>query len=242
MIRGSIAGLLAGLGLYAALRSAGFYGFTGRETEGLAILLQVVGDIYAVLLAFVIFVIWGQFTEVADCVMRECDSLTDVQRFSNYLDAESHAAIRRALSNYAAHVLRFEWDALGDGRADPQAEIVFSKLVASVVEANPQTDAQRQMHGRLIDMVREAGMRRGERVSKSLTRIPPTLVALVNTIAGALLFLVFLYPFHTWYMGGGGFLLVGALLLLANFVMMDTDNPLKGAWNVSPEPFNGLKT
>jgi hypothetical protein len=237
-----ILGLAAALGIYAFLRSAGFYDFTAREAEGLGMLIQLVGDIYAVLLAFVIFVIWGQFTEVENCVMRECSSLDDVLRFSRYLNADAHDGIRRALANYTSHVLHREWDALGDGRGDPQADQIFSRLLATVVEASPRTDEERRMHDRVIDMVQKAGERRDERVSKSLTRIPPTLIALVNTIASVLLLLVFMYPFRYWYTGAGGFVLVAALLLLANFVMMDTDNPLKGFWNVSPAPFSAIKT
>jgi hypothetical protein len=229
MLWKSVAGLAAAIGLYAALRSAGFYSITAHEVEGIAVLVQLVGDIYAVLLAFVIFVIWGQFTDVENCVMRECNALADLLRFSRYLDADSQSAVRHAVANYTAHVLRLEWDSLADGRPDPQAALVFSKLVTSVVEtANP----------RLIDLVQKAGERRDDRVSKSLTRIPPTLVALVNTIAATLLLLVFVYPFKSWYAGAIGFVLVAAILLLANFVMLDTDNPLKGAWNVSSSPFS----
>jgi hypothetical protein len=233
--------LLAALGLSAWLRSAGFYDFTAREADGLGMLIQLVGDIYAVLLAFVIFVIWGQFTEVENCVMRECSSLDEISRLSRYLDADSHANIRRALAAYATHVMRYEWDALGDGRADGQADQVFSKLLASVVESTPQTDQQRLIQARLIDSAQKAGERRHERVSKSLTRIPPTLAALVKTIAAMLLSLVFVYPFRQWYAGACGLVMVAALLFLANLVMVDTDNPLKGIWNVSPAPFGAIK-
>src|ERR1700689_5298369 len=92
--------LTAALLLYAFLRNAGFYNFTAREAEGLGVLIQLVGDIYAVLLAFMIFVIWGQFTDVENCVIRECDSLDDLLRFSAYLNADAAATIRRAITAY----------------------------------------------------------------------------------------------------------------------------------------------
>jgi hypothetical protein len=233
--------LAVALLLYAFLRNAGFYSFTATEAEGLSVLIQLVGDIYAVLLAFTIFVIWGQFTEVENCVIRECNSLDDVLRFSGYLNPDAHAGIRRAIGFYANHVLRSEWPALGDGRVDSQADAVFSKFVNSVVEAVPLSETEQQMHARVIDMAQKTSECRDERVAKSLTRIPPTLAGLVNTIAGVLLLLVFVYPFRYWYTGACCFTLVAAVLFLANFVMMDTDNPLKGVWNVSPRPFSDLK-
>ncbi len=237
----ALAGLAAALLASLFLRSAGFYDFTAREAEGLGMLVQLVGDIYAVLLAFVIFVIWGQFTEVENCVMRECTALDDILRFSRYLDADSAAAIRHSLAVYAAHVVRFEWEALGDGQPDHQADQMFNKLLAAIMAEGQRTDEQRLVHSRLIDMAQKAGERRDERVSKSLTRIPPTLSVLVKTIAVLVFMLVFVYPFHTWYVGGCALVLVAAILLLADFVMVDTDNPLKGTWNVSPAPFAEFK-
>src|SRR5260370_31339047 len=93
-------GLVAALAMYGILRQAGFYNFTAREIEGLNVLIQLVGDIYAVLLAFAIFVIWGQFTEVENCVIRECDSLANLLRFIAYLNADDRAAVRKAIAAY----------------------------------------------------------------------------------------------------------------------------------------------
>ena len=229
--------LAAALVLYGILRQAGFYNLTSRETEGLGMLIQLVGDVYAVLLAFMIFVIWGQFTDVENSVIRESDSLDDLLRFSAYLNADAAATIRRAITAYTRQVLNSEWPALGDGQTDDQTEKSFLHIVNSVIEATPRNEAEQMMRLRLIDMAQRTSQHRDERVAKSLTRIPPTLAGLVNLIAGVLLLLIFVYPFHHWVTGVSCFLIVAVVLFLANFVLMDTDNPLKGTWNVSPEPF-----
>jgi hypothetical protein len=229
--------LAAALVLYAFLRQVGFYNFTAHEAEGLGVLIQLVGDIYAVLLAFMIFVIWGQFTDVENCVIRECDSVDDLLRFSAYLNADDAATLRRAVTAYTRQVLNVEWLTLGDGQKDDQAEKLFLRVVNSVIEAAPKKEAEQAMRLRLIDMAQRTSQCRDERVAKSLTRIPPTLAGLVNLIAGVLLSLIFVYPFHHWAVGVSCFILVAVVLFLANFVLMDTDNPLKGTFNVSPEPF-----
>ena len=77
--------LFAILIVYTILRTTGLYELTGHETEGLNTLILLVGSIYAVILAFAIFVIWGQVTEVENCVMRECNSLNDLLRYSEYV-------------------------------------------------------------------------------------------------------------------------------------------------------------
>ncbi len=233
--------LAAAWAIYGFLRWAGFFDFASRDAEGLATLAQLMGDIYAVLLAFTIFVIWGQFTEVENCVIRECNSLNEMLRFSQFLNADDAGDIRRAVKAYRGQAVDHEWQALGDGRRDQRAEELFAQIVHAVVEATPRSEAEQDIRIRLLDMVQKTSDRRDERVAKSLTRIPPTLAALVNTVAGLLALLIFVYPFRYWVTGALCFTLAASVIWLANLVMMDTDNPLKGIWNVSPQPFNDLR-
>jgi hypothetical protein len=216
-VRKLVEALAVALTLYGCLRWAGFYEFASRDAEGLATFTQLLGDIYAVLLAFTIFVIWGQFTEVENCVIRECNSFDRGQ------------------------VLDHEWQALGDGRRDKRTEELFVQLIGVVVETAPSNEAEQAIHIRLLDMVQRTGDRRDERVAKSLTRMPPTLAALVNTVAGVLVLSIFVYPFRYWVAGALCLTLAACVIWLANLVMMDNDNPLKGIWNVSPQPFVDLK-
>ncbi len=232
--------LAAAILIYWQLHSTLLYEFTAREMEGLNTLILLLGSIYAVMFAFVIFVIWGQFTDVENFVMRECNSLKDVLRFSDYLNAEARQTIRRAVSDYVNRVLKFEWHALAERRRDRQTEAAFSELMNAVVRTVPANDTEAAIHGRLIDIVRKAGEHRDDRVAKSLTRIPPTLLRLVTTMALALLLLVFVYPFHSWVAGACCFFLVAVVLLFAGLVMTDTDNPFEGVCNVSPKPFSEL--
>jgi hypothetical protein len=226
---------------YSLVRRTGLHQFTGHETEGLNTLIVVVGSIYAVILAFAIFVIWGQFTDVENCVMRECNTLADLVRFGAYVPAEFSRSIHRAVADYAQHVLKHEWRALSEARRDKRADEIFSELMTVVIAGAQSASLPEAVHWRLIDVARKAGERRGERVTKSLTRIPPTMFWFVNTIAGALLLLVFAYPFHQLGAGMACVALVGVVLFLANLVMRDMDNPLEGIWNVNPRPFAELR-
>jgi hypothetical protein len=233
--------LLVAAGLvYAFLRTTGLYDFTARENEGLNTLILLIGNIYAVMFAFVIFVIWGQFTDVEDFIMRESSSLRDLLRFAAYLDAEADRAIRRAASDYLHRAVKSEWEALGQRRRDKQAELAFSELVNTVVQAVPSTPARETMHARVVEIARRTSEHRDDRIAKSLTQIPPTLIRLVDTMAGALLLLVFVYPFRHWLAGFACFSLLALVLFLANLVMRDTDNPFNGIWNVSSKPFADL--
>jgi len=233
--------LAGGIAGQALLRSVGYHEFVESDIEAFNVLILLVGGIYSVLLAFAIFVIWGQFTETEACVMREASALEDVIRFSQYLDNEPRARLRRSVSDYVQHVIKFEWSALADGRKDEQAEVVFAQILDAVVDAEPDNPTEQAVYTRLLDLAQRAGSLRDERVSRSVMRMPTTLAVLVNTLAGVLLLLVFAYPFVQWETGAACFVLIASVLFLGNFVVMDTDNPLRGTWNISIRPFSELR-
>jgi len=235
--------LFALLAVYGVLHTTGLHRFTSYETEGLNTLILLVGSIYAVILAFTIFVIWGQFTDVENWVILECNSLSDLLRFSGYVSAEMDRTVRKGVTAYAQQVVRQEWPALGEGRRDKRAQELFNDLLTAVIAGDGPRDEcapERPAHARLIEIARRAGERRDGRVTRSLTRIPPTMFWFLNTIAGVLLLLVFVYPFHHAAVGASCLGVLAVVLLLAHFVMSDMDNPLQGAWNVSPRPFAEL--
>lgn len=222
---------------YSLLRTSRFYSIMGDEVEGLNTVILLVGGIYSVMYAFVIFVVWGQFAEVENFVMRECNALNDLVRFSWLLSADAGRAIRRGVTDYAQRVHKSEWKALADRRRDRQTEKAFAELMSEVVGVKAETPQQEAVYHRLVDIVRRAGEHRDERVTKSLTRIPGTLTRLVSTMSVVLLFLVFVYPFRHMAAGLGCWIVVEVVLSLARVVMTDTDNPFEGVCNVSSQPF-----
>lgn len=236
-----VAYLIAAALLYGAWHGSGLHEITAGEAEGLNTLILLIGSIYAVIFAFVIFVIWGQFTDVENFMMKECKSLNELLRFSDFLNPDTGRTIRRTAADYVQRVVKSEWVALGERRRDRFSEQAFSELLDAVLHVAPSSPEQAVVSQRLIDIAREAGEHRDERLTKSLTQIPATLIHLVHTMAIALLLLVFFYPFHHWVAGMCCFLLLAVILFLANLVMTDTDNPFKGVYNVSPRPFSDLK-
>jgi hypothetical protein len=232
--------LILGVLAYAFVHHSGVDRFTTPDAEGLNVLITLIGGIYAVMFAFVIFVIWGQFTEVENAALRECSSLNELLRFNQYLNPDANRPIRRAAGEYAQRVADSEWHSLGEGRKDPSTEKAFAVLMNVVIRTAPASPSEEALIARLTDITRRISHERDERIAKSLTRIPPTLLGLVRIMAGSLLLLVFWYPFHSLPLGLGCFVLLAVILFLSNVVMTDTDNPFDGIFNVSPKPFSEL--
>jgi len=133
-----VGGLAAALAVYAFMRQANFAQFTAPDGEGINSLISLIGSIYAVVFAFVIFVIWGQFTGVEEAALRECSLLNELLRFSQYLNPDVHRAIRRAVSEYVQRVADSEWHSLGERRKDQPTEKSFATLIGTVVRTSPR--------------------------------------------------------------------------------------------------------
>src|SRR5262249_25498053 len=150
------------------------------DGEGLALTATLVGAIYAVVFAFVIFVIWGQFTSVEKSAETECSYLKDLLRFASYLNPDANRAVRRAGSEYAQRVANSEWHALAERKKDPSSEKAFAAVVGAIVRIDPADSAEAALVATLSGIASKAGERRDARIAESLTRIPPTLLALVR--------------------------------------------------------------
>src|SRR5262245_59460396 len=83
-----------------------------RSSDELGNYLQTLGGIYAVLLAFVVFVVWSQFNEARTFIEREASALVDLHRTASGLPRETRRQIQDGLEDYTEAVLRDEWTAM----------------------------------------------------------------------------------------------------------------------------------
>ena len=83
-----------------------------QSSDSLGTFVQTLGGIYAVLLAFVVIVVWGQFNEARSYVDREANALVDLHRTASGLPAHSRTIIQRGLRDYVDAVLNDEWEAM----------------------------------------------------------------------------------------------------------------------------------
>src|SRR5512133_434525 len=84
--------------------------------------LQTLGTIYAVLLAFVVFVVWQQHNEARDAVEREANELADLHRVLYSFGSSGSHGLHALTREYQAAVVGDEWTSLARGHATARAE------------------------------------------------------------------------------------------------------------------------
>ncbi|HUJ59868.1 MAG TPA: DUF4239 domain-containing protein [Kofleriaceae bacterium] len=201
--------------------------------------LQTVGGIYAVLLAFVVYVVWGQFNDARACVEREASSVVDLHRTASGLPPATRSEIQRHLRAYIDAVLADEWPAMAEGN-EATIERVGAKLDDVWVEIHrcePSNDCQHVVYAEVLSRFNELSDLRTNRLTASRARIPLAMRILLNT--GAVITIASMYLMSVpqlWIHVTVTAALAGAIAHVL-FLIHDLDDAFAGDWQVAKAPF-----
>jgi hypothetical protein len=227
--------LIAALAKYAIhplLPAALFH----NDIHGVASYLEVLGGIYSLVIAFVIYVTWDQYNRVQTGITQEASALEDLCRVASFLsNRDACRAVRTATRQYIESTSGDELRRLAEGQSSRLADERFHSLCLAVRGVEVKTEKDEAIFDELLRALIRVSDARDARLTVSATRVPPTLWNLVVFASVALI---------------GGFLALGiasqwaalavtaaaaGVLTFLLSVIKDMDNPFVGVWNVSYE-------
>lgn len=136
--------------------------------------LQTVGGVYAVLLAFVVFVVWTQFNEARSQLASEANEVVDLCRIAKGFPEPIGSALRDRLRRYAEAVLGREWDAMA--RCVPhgtdEAGQVLDEAWDALKSFEDGSDCRVTLYGEALSRFNDLSDLRTERLTSARTRIP----------------------------------------------------------------------
>ncbi len=201
--------------------------------------LQTVGGIYAVLLAFIVYVVWGQFNDARTYVDREATALVDLHRIASGLPTSTRVEIQRELRGYVDAVLSDEWRAMAK-RDETTIERIGERLEhvwVAIHSCEPCSDCQHTVYGEVLSRFNDLSDVRTSRLSSSRARIPIAMKILLY--AGALIMIgsMYLMSFEKlWLHATVTAALAGAVSHIL-FLIQDLDDAFAGDWQVSKDAF-----
>ena len=200
--------------------------------------LQTVGGIYAVLLAFVVYVVWGQFNEARGYVDQEAAALVDLHRTASGLPTMTRVAIQNGLVEYVTLVLRDEWQAMAhDDRA--AIERVGEKLDpiwTAIHSCKPTDTCEHTIYGEVLSQFNELTDIRTRRLTAATSRIPQAMKLLLysgGVIVIGSMYLIAIAPLWLHLLVTAA--LAGAIAHVM-FLILDLDAAFKGN-RIPKQPF-----
>jgi hypothetical protein len=232
------AAALSTLGLVAFRRAVPLAELRGSSNE-VGSYLQTVGGIYAVLLAFVVYVVWGQFNEARGYVDREATALVDLHRTASGLPRATRAQIQLGLREYVDAVLADEWAAMAF-RDEAMIERVGMRLDAvwlAIHRCKPQSACQHTVYGEVLSRFNDLTDLRTGRLIAARARMPAAMKILLYT--GALLTVgsVYLLGVEQLWIHATITAALGGAIAHILFLIIDLDDAFAGDWQVAKAPF-----
>ncbi len=206
--------------------------------------LQTLGTIYAVLLAFVVFVVWQQHNETRCAVESEANELSDFYRTIQALPGTQ--PVGDSVQKYAKVVVDEEWMAMAHGRCSREAERALEEIWHALQSIEPSTKREEALYTEALARFNDLSDVRNHRLYCGLLRLPPSLWVLLLTNGGLVVGSMWIFGLESFAAHALMTVALAGSIAFILFLVSDLDNPFWGSWRVGPDAFertlgDGLK-
>jgi hypothetical protein len=205
--------------------------------------LQTLGSIYAVLLAFVVFVVWSQYNDARSRVEVEANELVDLYRTARGLPDPTRGEVQRHIRAYVELVAGVEWKAMacGEQQSFEEGDGLLDNMWEALNTCNADNNCHAALFSEALQRFNGVSDARTNRLTSSQLRIPLALRILIYmgaviTIGSMYLFAVDEVWIHLVITGA----MAGALSHIL-YVIHDLDDCFGGAFQVPRQAFERVK-
>jgi uncharacterized membrane protein YedE/YeeE len=212
-----------------------------KHNDVAGFLFSAVGVIYAVVLGFVVVVVWEKYDSTVANVETEIAAVSDLYRTVSGLSGPTRVEVRKELSEYTNQIIHVEWPLMAT-RTQVSKDLALIETLAHQIdtyvpknqgEANAQQEAMTQLN-RLLDA-------RRLRLIQSAPSVP--LVLWFALIAGALAMLSFAFLFGVENRRAQLVMtaILAGLIAVLFIVISEFDEPFDGSVSISVDGWTALQ-
>ncbi len=169
-----------------------------RNNEVIGFVLTVVGTIYAVVLAFVVIVVWEHYDAAEANSEREVAAITDIYRAAEDLPPGLRALEQALALRYIDLMINDELPAMQSGTHTAKSQLVVDQLRRNITRFVPRTPIDTSAREQMETAMEKLSDARRERVVDGHRGLPAVLW--MALIVGAITTIGFVYLFELEHM------------------------------------------
>jgi hypothetical protein len=211
---------------------------TNNEVAGFK--FATVGVLYAVLLAFVVVVVWEQFNDADSQVAQEASAAGTVYLLAGGIDPAHGDAIRKATSDYLTAAIAEDWPAMEHETDSPAVTKALKDIYRAVLKYHAFSTDEGVVITEILRQVDDMSDARRERLVMA-NGVVPGLIWVV-LFGGAAVTIGFTFFFGAENLRAQA-LMTGALSVLifaGLFTIVVIDHPFAGKVKVGPEALQSV--
>jgi len=200
-------------------------------------IFSTIGVIYAVMLAFVLVIVWQDFDAAQNNTVREANTFADIYRDTVGLPEPFRSEFLEANANYISAVIKYEWPQMQRGERSMEAQAAADKVWEITGRFDPKTDREKIFFSEMLRKMNDAVEMRRQRLQDSRMGLHPSLWFVL--LLGGIITVVFTFFFgsQNLYAQLTMTTLLAVLIVLIIFTILIMDFPYSGDLSIPVTPF-----
>jgi hypothetical protein len=198
------------------------------------IVLGVTGGLFAVMLAFIVAIVWQEFDAATQRVAVEGAAATDLWHTARGLPEPLGPSVRRSLVEYASLMVHDEWPAMRTGGSSDRAENILTRTFEAVAQFHPRDAGASNAQSASLQYLAALHDARHHRLDDNNSGVSPfewTILLIGALVVVGTCYLVGLSSLRTQLLMTGAV----AAMIAATFVLIfELDYPFRGELSVAP--------
>lgn len=237
------------VGFAIAFGLAGMFGMRGwvRRLHGehshndiVSVFFASMSVFYGVAVGLFALGAWQTYGDVDSKVALESATMAELYRDVSHFPEPTRSELQAELRAYVRRLIDISWPQFRQGIADTANNETLNSVYEGLAEFQPATETQKLIHAetlRQFNRLIELRQLRLQSVTIGLPRLMWVLVIVgaITTLASTWFFDTRSLTMHLWLT-----VLLAALLGMMVHLLASMDNPFRGDYSVSPEPFETL--
>lgn len=229
-----VAYTLGGLFLFRRLRPDA----PGRHDNDVAgAVSNLVGVVFAVLMAFIAVTVWQEFNQADAATGREASAASDVYRQAFAYPEPLRSRVKDGIQAYVETVITEEWPLLAKGRLSDRAWALLEGVQADMLRFEPRTEGERVVHREQIHDINVVLDERRARLRAATQGLSPQMWMVL--IAGSAITLALTWFFEVTSLRVHALMTSGLAVAIALvlYLIGALDYPFGGDIAVGPDAF-----
>jgi len=200
-------------------------------------IFSTIGVIYAVMLAFVLVIVWQDFDRAQNNTVQEANYFADIARDTVGLPEPFRSQFLEANADYIDAVIEYEWPQMQRGERSMEVQALANKIWELTGTFDPKTDREKIFFSEMLRKMNQAVEMRRQRLQDARTGIYPSLWLVL--ILGGIIPVVFTFFFGSENLYSQLIMttLLAVLIVLILFTILIMDFPYSGDLSIPVTPF-----
>jgi len=215
-------------------------GYSADDALWLSIFISVIGIIYALIAAFMIVNVWGEFDKLENLLRKETISLRNLYIIAFHMNSQiTTTYLKRTILDYIKVIREVFWQ---ETKKLEDAESKFIEIFQSLKEFDPKNGKEEIILNNLYEEMRTTSSYRVDVVTLIEAKTPGVLWILLTILSFIVILGFYIVNFENQLIATLIITMVATSTAVVIIIIYDIDYPFRtGFWQIEPDVYNELE-